>query len=51
MEDEGIIKSSDTERENRVPPGQRLTERFPVLHAGSVPRYVCPNGRLKFQDW
>jgi DMSO/TMAO reductase YedYZ molybdopterin-dependent catalytic subunit len=39
MEDEGTIISSDTKRENRVPPGQRLTERFPVLHAGSVPRY------------
>ena len=23
---------------NRVPPGQRLTDRFPVLHYGSVPR-------------
>ncbi|MFX1521785.1 MAG: molybdopterin-dependent oxidoreductase, partial [Promethearchaeota archaeon] len=39
MEDEGIIISSDTKRENRVPPGQRLTEKFPTLHAGSVPRY------------
>jgi DMSO/TMAO reductase YedYZ molybdopterin-dependent catalytic subunit len=25
-------------REGRVPPGQYLTERFPVLHAGAVPR-------------
>jgi DMSO/TMAO reductase YedYZ molybdopterin-dependent catalytic subunit len=24
--------------QNRVPPGQRLTDRFPVLHYGSVPR-------------
>ncbi|WP_287583458.1 sulfite oxidase-like oxidoreductase [Candidatus Borrarchaeum sp.] len=39
MEDEGIIISPDTKRENRVPPGQRLTEKFPTLHAGSVPRY------------
>ena len=32
-----IIKSLDTERQNRVPPGQRLTEKWPVLHHGSVP--------------
>jgi DMSO/TMAO reductase YedYZ molybdopterin-dependent catalytic subunit len=25
--------------EGRVPPGQALTERFPVLHYGEVPRY------------
>jgi DMSO/TMAO reductase YedYZ molybdopterin-dependent catalytic subunit len=24
---------------DRLPPGQYLTERFPVLHAGDVPRY------------
>ncbi len=32
-----MIVSSDTERENRVPPGQHLLERWPVLHHGSVP--------------
>lgn len=26
-------------KQNRLPPGQSLTERFPVLHYGSVPRY------------
>ncbi len=26
-------------REGRVPPGQALTQRFPVLHYGEVPRY------------
>jgi DMSO/TMAO reductase YedYZ molybdopterin-dependent catalytic subunit len=31
------IISPDTERENRVPPGQRLTQKWPVLHYGSVP--------------
>jgi DMSO/TMAO reductase YedYZ molybdopterin-dependent catalytic subunit len=25
---------------NRLPPGQVLTQRFPVLHYGAVPRYV-----------
>jgi DMSO/TMAO reductase YedYZ molybdopterin-dependent catalytic subunit len=25
--------------ENRVPPGQYVTEKFPVLHYGEVPRY------------
>lgn len=32
------IASSDIKRENRVPPGQRVTEKFPVLHAGRVPK-------------
>src|SRR3990172_11911957 len=30
------IVSLDTLRENRVPPGQHLLERWPVLHYGSV---------------
>jgi DMSO/TMAO reductase YedYZ molybdopterin-dependent catalytic subunit len=34
---EDIIKSPDTTRENRVPPGQQLTEKWPALHHGSVP--------------
>jgi DMSO/TMAO reductase YedYZ molybdopterin-dependent catalytic subunit len=35
---EGIIHSSDTERQNRVPPGQHLVKDWPVLHYGNVPR-------------
>ena len=35
---EEVIKSPDTEREQRVPPGQKLTERWPALHYGSVPK-------------
>ncbi len=31
------IISPDTRREDRVPPGQHLVERWPVLHHGSVP--------------
>ena len=33
-----IIKSPDISRENRVPTGQRLTEKWPVLHHGDVPK-------------
>ncbi|OGO07072.1 MAG: hypothetical protein A2Z76_01930 [Chloroflexi bacterium RBG_13_56_8b] len=32
------MKSPDTEREDRVPPGQKLTEKWPALHYGSVPK-------------
>lgn len=32
-----IVKSPDTERAERVPPGQKLTEKWPSLHYGSVP--------------
>jgi DMSO/TMAO reductase YedYZ molybdopterin-dependent catalytic subunit len=35
---EDIIKSPDTTRENRVPPSQKLTEKWPALHYGSVPK-------------
>jgi len=33
-----IIKSPDTERKNGIPPNQRLTTDFPVLHYGQIPR-------------
>jgi DMSO/TMAO reductase YedYZ molybdopterin-dependent catalytic subunit len=32
------IISPDTLKENRLPPGQRLVEKWPVLHYGSVPK-------------
>ena len=38
MKDQNLIKSPDTERKDRVPPGQELTERVPVLHYGGIPR-------------
>jgi len=31
------IISPDTQRPNRLPPGQRLTDKWPVLHYGKVP--------------
>ena len=37
MNYEELIKSPDTERENRVPPHQRVVEKWPVLHHGAVP--------------
>ena len=37
MNDENIIKSPDTFREQRVPPGQRARKDWPVLHHGGVP--------------
>ncbi len=38
MNGEDIIKSPDTLRKNRIPPGQRLTDKWPVLHYGNVPQ-------------
>ena len=31
------IISPDTQRKNRLPPGQKLTEKWPVLHYGRMP--------------
>jgi len=38
MADTKTIKSPDTKKANRVPPGQRLTDHWPVLHYGDVPK-------------
>ena len=38
MSDIETIISPDTQRENRVPPGQRLTDKWPILHYGSAPQ-------------
>ena len=35
-----IIKSPDTERKDRIPPGQKATEKWPALHYGTVPDIV-----------
>jgi DMSO/TMAO reductase YedYZ molybdopterin-dependent catalytic subunit len=47
MVEEVAIKSPDTKRQNRVPPGQRVTENWPVLHYGGVPRIDAANWRLR----
>ncbi len=44
MVDEQVIKSPDTLRKDRVPPGQHLVRDWPVLHYGSVPR-------IKISEW
>ena len=38
MSDRAIL-SPDTQRPERVPPGQSLTRKWPVLHAGPTPTY------------
>ena len=38
MSEPNTIISPDTLRAIRVPPGQRLTQKWPVLHYGSIPR-------------
>ena len=47
MLEEGIIISPDTERKNRVPPGQHLTEKWPILHYGSIPSIQTSKWTLK----
>jgi DMSO/TMAO reductase YedYZ molybdopterin-dependent catalytic subunit len=46
MEEE-IIESPDLARENRVPPGQRATRRFPTLHEGRTPSIDVVSWRLR----
>lgn len=36
MKDKEIIRSPDTKRKDRVPPGQEVTEKWPVLHDGKL---------------
>ncbi len=47
MKTEGIIYSPDTDRKERVPPGQHLTDKWPVLHYGSVPKINPSDWKLK----
>lgn len=37
MKDKEIIKSPDTEKKDRLPSGQKISEKWPVLHHGKVP--------------
>ena len=43
----GVIISPDTYRENRIPPGQSRTRKWPVLHASDVPD--VPRERWKLE--
>lgn len=47
--DEGVIRSPDTGRANRIPPGQRLTTKWPVLHHGPVER--LDTSKWSFRLW
>jgi len=43
----GVIISPDTRREQRVPPGQSRTRKWPVLHYGRTPSISTDRWRLK----
>jgi DMSO/TMAO reductase YedYZ molybdopterin-dependent catalytic subunit len=47
MAPENVIESPDTKRKDRVPPGQRLVNEWPVLHAGSVQRIDTKEWRFR----
>ena len=38
MKDEDVVQSPDTDRSERIPPGQEETDNWPVLHYGTIPR-------------
>jgi DMSO/TMAO reductase YedYZ molybdopterin-dependent catalytic subunit len=38
MDEKDSIISPDTQRKNRVPPGQHVTDKWPTLHYGPAPR-------------
>ena len=46
-QDPGVIISPDTRRENRIPPGQSRTRRWPVLDASGPPRIDPATWRLE----
>jgi DMSO/TMAO reductase YedYZ molybdopterin-dependent catalytic subunit len=45
----GAIESPDTKRQDRRPPGQRLTTDFPVLHYGDV--HHLDRAKWKLRIW
>ncbi len=48
-DDRPLIVSPDTRREQRIPPGQVKTGRWPVLHAGTVPKIDLARWSLEFR--
>lgn len=44
-----VLISSDTHREQRLPPGQSRTRKWPVLHASSVPEVTVDNWTLSIE--
>ena len=49
MSERKLIVSVDTQRAERVPPGQAVTERWPVLHYGNIPHIDV--SRWEFKIW
>lgn len=47
LNDDQVIISPDTQRKERIPPGQHEDKSWPVLHAGSVPKTDFSNWRFK----
>jgi DMSO/TMAO reductase YedYZ molybdopterin-dependent catalytic subunit len=47
MKAENVIYSPDTRRKERVPPGQHLTDKWPVLHYGTIPKIDPVKWNLK----
>lgn len=45
--EEGAIISPDTRRQNRIPPGQTRTRKWPVLHYGRVPNLDLARWRFE----
>lgn len=37
------VISPDTERKKRIPPGQTIADKFPILHYGNVPKIEISN--------
>jgi DMSO/TMAO reductase YedYZ molybdopterin-dependent catalytic subunit len=48
LKNEEVIISPDTLRDVRIPPGQHETNKWPVLHAGKVPK---DTSHWKFRVW
>lgn len=42
---------TQSEPEGRVPPGQYVTEKFPVLHYGTVPQYTNVDEQWDLRCW
>jgi len=42
VKDEKVIRSPDTGRKDRVPPGQKVTQKWPALHYGTEPKIDIP---------
>lgn len=45
--DERKRKQEEMRRESRLPPGQSLTLKWPVLHYGNIPRFDPPSWRFR----